>query len=55
MYLCKRKTYEMKNILVLQNWRKNISNKIKDKVLCVNYMQKFFTFPIFAKPILKNM
>ena len=46
---------DVKNILVLQNFEKIISNNIKTKRLYINILEDFHKFQILKKSILKKI
>ena len=46
---------DVKNILVLQNYEKIISNNIKTKRLYINILEDFHKFQILKKSILKKI
>ena len=46
---------DVKNILVLQNFEKIISNNIKTKRLYINILEDFHKFLILKKSILKKI
>ena len=46
---------DVKNILVLQNYEKIISNNIKTKRLYINILEEFHKFQILRKTILKKI
>ena len=46
---------DVKNILVLQKWRESTRKQMKVKVLCINELCDYFTFPILSKLTLKKI
>ena len=46
---------DVKNILVLKNWLKTIRKEMKQKFLCISYLQGYFAFPIFENMTLKKI
>lgn len=46
---------DVKNILVLQKWRESTGKQMKVKVLCINELCDYFTFPILSKLTLKKI
>ena len=46
---------DVKNILVLQKWRESTRKQMKVKVLCINELCDYFTFPILSKLALKKI
>ena len=46
---------DVKNILVLQMWRESTRKQMKVKVLCINELCDYFTFPILSKLTLKKI
>ena len=46
---------DVKNILVLQKWRESTRKQMKVKVLCINALCDYFTFPILSKLTLKKI
>ena len=46
---------DVKHILVLQKWRESTRKQMKVKVLCINELCDYFTFPILSKLTLKKI
>ena len=51
----KHQDYDVKNILVLQNWLERIRKEVTNKVLSIKRISDFLIFPILAQPTLKKI
>ena len=50
-----RARFDVKNILVLQNWLERIRKEVTNKVLSIKRISEFLNFPILAQPTLKKI